>query len=73
MRACRLRVRALLLAGAWASSAVAAAPTLEPEIVVSPTGSSPAVAISANGDFAVGWVVRAAYVRVYSARGDSRG
>ena len=31
MRACRLRVRALLLAGAWASSAVAAAPTLEPE------------------------------------------
>ena len=73
MRACRLRVGALVLAGAWASSAVAAAPTLEPEFVVSPTGSSPEVAISANGDFAVGWVVRAAYARVYSARGDSRG
>jgi hypothetical protein len=73
MRACRLRVGALVLAGAWASSAVAAAPPLEPEFVVSPTGSSPEVAISANGDFAVGWVVRAAYARVYSARGDSRG
>jgi|CXWL01.1.fsa_nt_gi hypothetical protein len=73
MRGCRVRVRALLLAGAWASSAVAAAPTLEPEFVVSPTGRFPVVAISASGDSAVGWVVRAAYARVYSARGDSRG
>ncbi|MEO8197220.1 MAG: hypothetical protein ABI689_10895 [Thermoanaerobaculia bacterium] len=55
------------------SLSAAAVPVSGTEIEVSEAGSAPSVAMLPSGEFAVAWVVRAAYARVYSARGEARG
>lgn len=55
------------------SLSAAAAPLVGPELEVSEAGSAPSVVVLPSGEFAVAWVVRAAYARVYSARGEARG
>lgn len=63
----------LLLTFLPVALSAATATTAGSEIQVSEAGNAPSVAVLESGEFAVAWVGRAAYARVYSARGEARG